>query len=99
MNIPNRSIADRYADLKIERDMIDGLLETLKEHIVNTGAELVEGIDYNVKVTLSQRSSIDYDQLQEKYGVTEAQMKLYNACKKEGAPFPVLKIVAKAREA
>jgi len=99
MNIPNRSIADRYADLKIERDMIDGLLETLKEQIVNTGAELVEGIDYNVKVTLSQRSSIDYDQLQEKYGVTEAQMKLYNACKKEGAPFPVLKVVAKAKGA
>ena len=95
MNIPNRSIADRYADLKIERDMIDGLLETLKEQIVNTGAELVEGIDYNVKVTLSQRSSIDYDQLQEKYGVTEAQMKLYNACKKEGKCFEVLKVVPK----
>ena len=99
MNIPNTPAADRYASLKIQRDMIDSELEFLKTQIVETGKDLVEGIDYNVKVTLSQRSTIDYDQLQEKYGVTEAQMKLYNACKKEGAPFPVLKVVAKSKEA
>jgi len=99
MNIPNTPIADRYAELKFQRDLIDAKLEALKEQIIDTGSDLIEGIDYNVKVTLSQRSTIDYDQLQEKYGVTEAQMKLYNACKKEGAPFPVLKVVAKAKEA
>jgi len=99
MNIPNTPIADRYAELKFQRDLIDAKLEALKEQIIDTGSDLIEGIDYNVKVTLSQRSTIDYDQLQEKYGVTEAQMKIYNACKKEGAPFPVLKVVAKAKEA
>jgi len=99
MNIPNTPIADRYAELKFQRDLIDAKLEALKEQIIDTGSDLIEGIDYNVKVTLSQRSTIDYDQLQEKYGVTEAQMKLYNACKKEGAPFPVLKVVAKSKEA
>ena len=95
MNIPNTPIADRYASLKIERDIIDKELEMLKEQIIASGTDLVEGIDYNIKVTLSQRSSIDYVQLQEKYGVTEAQMKLYNACKKEGNPFIFLKVVAK----
>ena len=52
MNIPNTPAADRYASLKIQRDMIDSELEFLKTQIVETGKDLVEGIDYNV-TTLS----------------------------------------------
>jgi len=91
----NRTLADRYFDVDAQIKALEVIRDGLKAEIIAVGAELVEGEQYNVKVSLSQRSVLDEALLLSTYGVTPEQMKLYNACKKDGKCFEVLKVVPK----
>ena len=91
----NRTLADRYFDVDAQIKALEVIRDGLKAEIIAVGAELVEGEQYNVKVSLSQRSVLDEALLLSTYGVTPEQMKLYNACKKDGKCFEVLKVVSK----
>ena len=70
-------------------------LQGKEAEIVALGTDLIEGMEVDVKVSLSQRSVLDEALLLSTYGVTAEQMKLYNACKKDGKTFEVLKVVPK----
>jgi len=91
----NRTLADRYNDQDTIIKNAEEAKKALKAEIVALGTELVIGDEVNVKVTLSQRSSMDFALLFKNYGITEEQFKLFSACTKEGKPFEVLKVVAK----
>jgi len=91
----NRTLADRYFDVDSQIKALEVIKDSLKAEIIAVGTELVEGEQYNVKVSLSQRSVLDEALLLATYGVTPEQMKLYNACKKDGKCFEVLKVVPK----
>ena len=91
----NRTLADRYFDVDAQIKALEVIRDGLKAEIIAVGTELVEGEQYNVKVSLSQRSVLDEALLLATYGVTPEQMKLYNACKKDGKCFEVLKVVPK----
>ena len=91
----NRTIADRYFDIDAQIKALEVTKDALKAEIIALGTELVEGDQYDVKVSLSQRSVLDEALLFATYGVTPEQMKLYNACKKDGKCFEVLKVVPK----
>lgn len=91
----NRTLADRYFDVDAQIKALEVIKDGLKAEIIAVGTELVEGEQYNVKVSLSQRSVLDEALLLATYGVTPEQMKLYSACKKEGKCFEVLKVVPK----
>jgi len=87
----NFTLADQYATLKAQRDEIDDQLEELKAVIINTGAELIQGDLYNVKVHLRATKVVDEVALAE-HGVTVEQLKVLNACKKDGKIYPVLDV-------
>ncbi len=91
----NRTIADRYFDIDAQIKALEVTKDALKAEIIALGTELVKGDQYDVKVSLSQRSVLDEALLLATYGVTPEQMKLYNACKKDGKCFEVLKVVPK----
>lgn len=91
----NRSLADQYADLDFAGKDIEEKKKALKAQIVALGTDLVSGDQHDVKVSLSQRSTIDFDLLFKTYGITEEQYKLFSACTKEGKSFEVLKVVPK----
>ena len=91
----NRTLADRYFDIDAQIKALEVTKDALKAEIIALGTELVEGDQYNVKVSLSQRSVLDEALLLATYGVTPEQIKLYNACKKDGKCFEVLKVVPK----
>jgi len=91
----NRTLADRYYDIDAQIKALEDIKDELKAEIIALGTDIVEGAQYDVKVTLSQRSVLDEDLLLKTYGVSAEQMKLYNACKKEGKCFEVLKVVPK----
>jgi hypothetical protein len=95
MIMTNRTLADRYYDIDSQIKALEATKDELKAEIVALGVELVEGDQYDVKVSLSQRSVLDAALLLSTYGVTAEQIKLYNACKKDGAAFEVLKVVPK----
>jgi hypothetical protein len=91
----NRTLADRYNDQDTIIKNAEETKKALKAEIIALGTELVIGDEVNVKVTLSQRSTMDFDLLFKNYGITEEQFKLFSACTKEGKPFEVLKVVVK----
>lgn len=91
----NRTLADRIKDAKAALDAAEAAYNVLRDEAVATGRDLIEGEECDVKITLSQRSILDEDKLFSTYGVTADQLKLYNACKKDGASFTVVKVVAK----
>ena len=95
----NRSLADQYYDLDQAEKAAADAKKALKAEIVALGTDLVSGDEVDVKVTLSQRSVMDFDKLFITYGITEEQFKLFSACTKEGKPFEVLKVVCKKKEA
>jgi hypothetical protein len=91
----NRTLADRYNDQDTIIKNAEDTKKGLKAEIIALGTELVIGDEVNVKVTLSQRSTMDFDLLFKTYGITEEQFKLFSACTKEGKTFEVLKVVPK----
>jgi len=91
----NRTLADRYYDIDAQIKALEDIKDALKAEIVALGTDLIEGMEVDVKVSLSQRSVLDEALLLSTYGVTAEQMKLYNACKKDGKTFEVLKVVPK----
>jgi len=91
----NRTLADRYYDVDAQIKALEVAKDAIKAEIIALGTDLVEGAEYDVKVSLSQRSVLDEALLLSTYGVTAEQMKLYNACKKDGKCFEVLKVVPK----
>jgi len=91
----NRTLADRYYDIDAQIKALEVVKDAIKAEIIALGTDLVEGAEYDVKVSLSQRSVLDEALLLATYGVTPEQMKLYNACKKDGKCFEVLKVVPK----
>lgn len=91
----NRSLADQYADQDFAEKAAADAKKILKAQIIELGEELIEGDQYDVKVSLSQRSVMDFDKLFATYGITEEQFKLFSACTKEGKCFEVLKVVPK----
>lgn len=91
----NRSLADQYADIDFQIKALEDQKKALKAQIVELGTELVAGDNYDVKVSLSQRSVLDFSKMESTYGINEATFKLYSACTKDGACFEVLKVVAK----
>ena len=95
IDMTNRTIADRYFDIDAQIKALEVTKDALKAEIIALGTDLVEGDQYDVKVSLSQRSVLDEALLLATYGVTPEQMKLYNACKKDGKCFEVLKVVPK----
>jgi hypothetical protein len=92
----NRTLADRYNDQDTIIKNAEETKKALKAEIIALGSELVIGDEVDVKVSLSQRSTMDFDLLFKTYGITEEQFKLFSACTKEGKPFEVLKVVPKA---
>jgi len=92
----NRTLADRYNDQDTIIKNAEETKKALKAEIIALGSELVIGDEVDVKVSLSQRSTMDFNLLFKNYGVTEEQFKLFSACTKEGKPFEVLKVVPKA---
>ena len=95
----NRTLADRYNEQDAIIKNAEEVKKVLKGEIIALGTELVEGDDVDVKVTLSQRSVMDFDKLFAMYGITEDQFKLFSACTKEGKTFEVLKVVPKKPKA
>ena len=93
----NRTIADKYNDLDSQIKALEEQKKAVKAEIVALGVELVSGEDCDVKVSLSQRSVMDFDKLLKDYGITEEQFKLFSACVKDGKSFEVLKVVAKKK--
>jgi len=91
----NRTLADRYNDQDTIIKNAEETKKALKAEIIALGSDLVIGDEVDVKVTLSQRSTMDFDLLFKNYGITEEQFKLFSACTKEGKPFEVLKVVVK----
>jgi len=93
MEMTNRTLADQYADIDFQIKDLEVRKKALKADIVSLGTDLVEGDQYNIKVTLSQRATMDFYKLFSMYGITEEQFKLFSACTKEGKPFEVLNVV------
>lgn len=92
----NLPLADRYAAAKAAADAAEAALKALKAEVDATGFDIIEGIDCDLSVHLSQRSLISEKLLMEKFGITKEQLQ---SCKVEGAPFPVIKIKAKMQKA
>jgi len=59
MTATNRLPADRYAALKAIVDAAEKELKLLKAEIVATGSDLVKGDEYDVKVNLGERTTLD----------------------------------------
>ena len=92
----NLPLADRYLAIKATFDAAEAALKAIKIEVGDTGASLIEGIDCDLAVHLSQRPSINEKLLMEKFGITKEQLA---TCKVEGLPFPVIKIKAKISKA
>ena len=97
MTNSNRTLIDQLIDAKAAADAADAAYELLKKQFVeeNNACGTYEGTDKNVQISLSQRSTIDYAKLETVFGVTKEQFELYSKCKKDGAEFTVVKVVAK----
>ena len=91
----NRSLADQYNDIDLQIKALEKQKDEIRDKIINLGTDLLEGDECSLKISLSQRSLIDFDLLERNHGVTQEQYKLYSACKKEGEPFYVIKVTRK----
>jgi hypothetical protein len=88
-------IANAYIALDEQAKALKTQQEALRDLIIQTGCELLVGDAYDVKVHLSQRKVIDEEKLQRIFAITAEQLKAFNACKKDGGSFEVVKIVDK----
>jgi len=93
----NRTLIDQLIEAKAAADAADAAYELLKKQFVeeNNNIGTYEGTDKNVQISLSQRSVMDYAKLEAVFGVTKEQFDIFSKCKKDGAEFTVVKVVAK----
>lgn len=92
MQYSNLPLADRYAIAKAHYDAAEKALKEIKKEIEESGKSLITGVDYDLTVHLSQRSTVSEDMLMNNFGITLNQL---NSCKVEGKPFAVVKVKAK----
>ena len=88
-------LANDYIALNAKIEALKARQERLRELILETGYDRLEGDNFDVQVYLSQRKVIDEDKLYRLFSITGEQLKAFNACKKDGGEFPVVKIVNK----
>jgi hypothetical protein len=88
-------IANAYIALDEQAKAIKAQQDILRDLIIQTGCDRLAGDLSDVQVYLSQRKVIDEDKLQRIFAITAEQLKAFNACKKDGGSFEVVKIVDK----
>jgi len=89
------SLANDFIALSAQIDALKAQQDALREQILATGYDRLPGDTFDVQVYLSQRKVIDEDKLYRLFSITGEQLKAFNACKKDGGEFPVVKIVNK----
>jgi len=57
--LTNLTLADRYANAKARADEAEAILKAIREEILATGVERLDGAFASVTVALSERSSLD----------------------------------------
>ena len=92
MTNTNLTLADRYNEGKAIFDAAEKALKALKAEVEATGSTVVEGINCDLSIYLSQRPAVSEELLFAKYGITLTEL---DTCKVEGKPFPVIKVKAK----
>lgn len=88
-------IANAYIALDEQAKAIKAQQDILRDAIIAAGCDRIAGDLKDVSVHLSQRKVIDEDKLQRIFAITAEQLKAFNACKKDGDDFRVVKIVDK----
>jgi hypothetical protein len=89
------ALANDFIALNAQIDALKAKQDALREQILATGYDRLAGDTFDVQVYLSQRKVLDEDKLNRLYNITGEQLKAFNACKKDGGEFPVVKVVAK----
>jgi hypothetical protein len=89
------SLANDFIALSAQIDALKAQQDALRTEILATGYDRLEGDTFDVQVYLSQRKVVDEDKLFRIFNITGEQLKAFNACKKDGGEFPVVKIVNK----
>jgi cell division ATPase FtsA len=90
MTATNRATADRYAALKAIVDAAEKELKLLKAEIVATGSDLVQGDEYDVKVNLGERKTLDAKAVLAALGAD------WVAANTKATTYEILKVVPKA---
>lgn len=88
-------IANAFIDLDDQIKALKAQQDILRDAIIAAGCDRFSGDTKDVQVYLSQRKVIDEDKLQRIFSITAEQLKAFNACKKDGGSFEVVKIVDK----
>ena len=89
------AVANAYIALDEQAKAIKTQQDILRDAIIQSGRERILGDLSDVSVHLSQRKVIDEEKLQRIFAITVEQLKAFNACKKDGGSFEVVKIVDK----
>jgi len=89
------SLSYDFIALSAQIDALKTQQDALRAEILATGYDRLAGDTFDVQVYLSQRKVIDEDKLFRIFNITGEQLKAFNACKKDGGEFPVVKIVNK----
>ena len=88
-------VANAYVELAQQIEALEAKQKVLREAIIKSGFDRIAGDFKDVTVHLSQRKVLDADKLERLYKITVEQLKAFNDCKKDGADFPVVKVVEK----
>lgn len=59
MTLSNLTLADRYAEAKARAEEAEALLKVIRDEILATGVERLDGEFASVTVALSERASLD----------------------------------------
>lgn len=89
------AVANAFIDLDDQIKALKDQQDILRDAIIAAGCDRIAGDTKDIQVYLSQRKVIDEDKLQRIFNVTAEQLKAFNACKKDGDDFRVVKIVNK----
>jgi hypothetical protein len=89
------AVANAYIALDEQAKAIKVQQDILRDAIIAAGCDRIAGDLKDVSVHLSQRKVIDEDKLRRIFAITAEQLKAFNACKKDGDDFRVVKIVDK----
>lgn len=95
MTANTTAIVEAYLEAKAAFDAAEAKLLSAKETVVKTvgGYGFIEGVTADLDVAVQSRKSINEQRLLD-LGLTKAQI---DACKVEGAAYPVLRIKAKKK--